>query len=182
MAPAGGLTPDPRALVVTVSTRAAAGAYADRSGPAAVAALTALGFAVADAIVVPDGPDVRHALRAAVRDGYRLVVTTGGTGLAPDDVTPEQTAPLLDRPVPGLAEAVRAAGVAAGATAAVLSRGVAGLAGRTLIVNLPGSTRAVTESLAAIGPALRHAVEQVGGGDHPRHPDADPVRPGTQPQ
>ncbi len=167
MAPAGGVRP--RALVVTVSTRAAAGTYPDESGPAAAVALAALGFDVAEVLVVPDGPAVGDAVRAAVTSGFRLVVTTGGTGLAPDDVTPEQTAPLLDRPVPGLAEAVRAAGVAAGATAAVLSRGVAGLVGRSLVVNLPGSTRAVVESLAAIGPALVHGVEQVGGGDHPRH-------------
>lgn len=159
----------PRALVVTASTRAAAGVYRDESGPAAAGALDALGFDVADVLVVPDGEPVGRALRGAVEQGVPLVVTTGGTGLAPDDLTPEQTVPLLDRPVPGLAEAVRAAGVAAGATAAVLSRGVAGLAGRTLVVNLPGSTRAVTESLAAIGPALAHAVEQAGGGDHPRH-------------
>lgn len=166
MAPAGGVS---RALVVTVSTRAAAGVYSDESGPAAAAALDALGFSVTGVQVVPDGAAVGEALRAAVEAGYALVVTTGGTGLAPDDVTPEQTAPLLDRPVPGLAEAVRAAGVAAGATAAVLSRGVAGLAGRTLVVNLPGSTKAVTESLAAVGAALVHATEQVAGGDHPRH-------------
>lgn len=158
----------PRALVVTVSTRAAAGVYADESGPAAAAGLTALGFDVADVLVVPDGPQVGEVLRAAVASGYALVVTTGGTGLAADDVTPEHTAPLLDRPVPGLAEAVRTAGVAAGATAAVLSRGVAGLAGRTLVVNLPGSTRAVNQGLAAIGAALVHAVAQVAGGDHPR--------------
>lgn len=167
MAPAGGVSR--RALVVTVSTRASAGVYADESGPAAAEALRVLGFEVGDVLVVPDGPGVGSALRAAVDEGYALVVTTGGTGLAPDDVTPEQTAPVLDRPVPGLAEAVRTAGVAAGATAAVLSRGVAGLAGRTLVVNLPGSTRAVTESLAAIGAALVHATEQVAGGDHPRH-------------
>ena len=167
MAPAGAVSW--RALVVTVSTRAAAGVYTDESGPAAAAALGALGFEVTDVLVVSDGPAVGAALRAAVSQGQALVVTTGGTGLAPDDVTPEQTAPLLDRPVPGLAEAVRTAGVAAGATAAVLSRGIAGLAGRTLIVNLPGSTRAVTESLSAIGAALVHATEQVGGGDHPRH-------------
>jgi len=157
------------ALVVTVSTRASAGVYADESGPAAAQALRSLGFEVGDVVVVPDGPAVGSVLRQAVDERYALVVTTGGTGLAPDDVTPEQTAPLLDRPVPGLAEAVRAAGVAAGATAAVLSRGVAGLAGRTLLVNLPGSTSAVVESLAAIGAALLHATEQVAGGDHPRH-------------
>jgi molybdenum cofactor synthesis domain-containing protein len=156
--------------------------YPDESGPAAAAALGELGFDVVDVRVVPDGPPVGEALRAAVAERYALVVTTGGTGLAPDDVTPEQTAPLLDRTVPGLAEAVRAAGVAAGATAAVLSRGVAGLAGRTLVVNLPGSTSAVVESLAAIGAALVHAADQVGGGDHRRHGRApDGERDGLAP-
>ena len=101
MAPAGGV--NRRALVVTVSTRAAAGVYSDESGPAAAATLAALGFDVADVRVVPDGPAVGEALRAAADEGYALAVTTGGTGLEPDDVTPEQTAPLLDRPVPGLA-------------------------------------------------------------------------------
>lgn len=162
------MTTGPRALVVTASTRAAAGEYADESGPAAAAALAALGFDVGEVVVVPDGPAVGDALRAGIAAGVALVVTTGGTGLAPDDVTPEQTAPLLDRPVPGIAEALRAAGSSAGAAAAVLSRGVAGLAGRTLVVNLPGSVRAVREGLAAVGPALVHAVSQVGGGDHPR--------------
>lgn len=158
----------PRALVVTVSTRAAAGAYEDRSGPAGAEALAALGFDVAPVVMVPDGPAVGAAIRDAVAGGYALVVTAGGTGLAPDDVTPEQTAPLLDRVLPGIPEAIRAAGAAAGHGAAVLSRGLAGLAGRTVVVNLPGSPSAVREGLAAVGPALRHAVDQVAGGDHPR--------------
>ena len=169
MAPADDVTDRPRAVVVTASTRAAAGAYADESGPAAVAALAALGFEVAAPLVVPDGPAVGGALREALAGGAALVVTTGGTGLAPDDLTPEQTLPLLDRSLPGLAEAMRAAGLASGIPAALLSRGVAGVAGRTVIVNLPGSTGGVRQGLATIGAALVHAVEQVGGGDHPRH-------------
>jgi molybdenum cofactor synthesis domain-containing protein len=156
----------PRALVVTVSTRAAAGVYADRSGPALVEAVAAHGFVVDGPALVPDGPAVGAALRSALAAGYALVVTTGGTGLAPDDDTPEQTAPLLDRALPGIPEAVRAAGVAAGVPAAVLGRGLAGLAGRTVLVNLPGSVRAVRQTMRAVGPALRHAVDQVAGADH----------------
>ncbi|GEL45903.1 putative molybdopterin biosynthesis protein Mog [Cellulomonas hominis] len=162
--PAG--APALRARVVTVSTRAAAGVYPDRSGPALAAAVAALGFVVEGPEVVPDGPPVGAALRSAVAAGVALVVTTGGTGLAPGDDTPEQTAPLLDRDLPGVPEAVRAAGVAAGVPSAMLSRGRAGLAGRTVVVNLPGSVRAVEQAMAAVGAALRHAVDQVAGGDH----------------
>lgn len=158
----------PRACVVTVSTRAAAGVYADESGPALVSALAELGFAVDGPVLVPDGDAVGEAVAAAVASGYALVATTGGTGLAPSDVTPEQTGPLLDRQVPGIPEAIRVAGVLAGVPAAMLSRGVAGVAGGTLVVNLPGSVRAVREAVAAVGAALRHAVDQIPGGDHPR--------------
>jgi molybdenum cofactor synthesis domain-containing protein len=160
--PAG--APALRARVVTVSTRAAAGVYPDRSGPALAAAVAALGFVVEGPEVVPDGPPVGAALRSAVAAGVALVVTTGGTGLAPGDDTPELTAPLLDRDLPGVPEAVRAA--AAGVPSAMLSRGRAGLAGRTVVVNLPGSVRAVEQAMAAVGAALRHAVDQVAGGDH----------------
>lgn len=156
----------PRALVVTVSTRASAGVYADRSGPALVEELAAHGFVAEGPVVVPDGPPVGEALRAALAAGYPLVVTTGGTGLAPGDDTPEQTAPLLDRALPGVPEAVRAGGVAAGVPAAMLSRGLAGLAGGTVVVNLPGSERAVRQAAGAVGAALRHAVDQVAGRDH----------------
>ncbi|GIG34757.1 MogA/MoaB family molybdenum cofactor biosynthesis protein [Cellulomonas pakistanensis] len=156
----------PRARVVTVSTRAAAGVYRDRAGPALAAGLARLGFVVEGPEVVPDGPPAGAAIRAAVRAGCALVVTAGGTGVGAGDETPEQTAPLLDRALPGVPEAVRAAGAARGVAAAVLSRGLAGVAGATVVVNLPGSERAVRDALAAVGPALRHAVDQVAGHDH----------------
>ncbi|PSJ28128.1 molybdenum cofactor biosynthesis protein [Streptosporangium nondiastaticum] len=156
-----------RALVVTASNRAAAGVYPDKGGPLLAAGLEALGFAVDGPVVVPDGEPVAAALRDGVAAAYDVIVTTGGTGLSPTDRTPEATRPLLDREIPGIAEAVRAEGLAKVPTAA-LSRGLAGLAGRTLIVNLPGSTGGVRDGLAVLGRLLVHAVEQVRGGDHPR--------------
>jgi len=155
-----------RALVVTVSTRAAAGVYPDRSGPAVVEELAAAGWHVDQPIVVPDGDAVEAALRQAVADGYDLVLTTGGTGLGPDDGTPEATARVADRLAPGLAEAVRASGVEAGVATAVLSRGIAGVAGRTLIVNLPGSVGGARDGVRTLLPVLGHAVDQLRGGDH----------------
>ena len=109
-----------RAVVVTASTRAAAGTYADRSGPVIVERLRAWGFAVEEPVVVPDGDEVGHALRTALSTGPALLLTTGGTGLTPTDTTPEQTLPLLHRLVPGVAEAIRAAGVAKGVPTAML--------------------------------------------------------------
>lgn len=155
-----------RALVLTVSTRAAAGVYPDRSGPVLVAALAALGFDVGEPVVVADGEPVGVALRSAVDQGYDVVLTAGGTGLSPTDRTPEATRALLDREVPGLAEAVRAYGAAQGVPTAVLSRGLAGIARRTLVVNLPGSAGGARDGMAVLGPVLVHAVEQVQGGDH----------------
>ena len=157
-----------RALAVTVSNRAAAGVYEDRSGPVLVRLLAEAGCSVDGPMVVPDGEPVEAALREAVTAGYDVVVTTGGTGLTPGDLTPEMTRRVVDREIPGIAEAIRAGGAAAGIPAAILSRGIAGLAGAVLIVNLPGSTGGVRDGMAVLGPILGHAVDQAHGGDHPR--------------
>jgi len=157
-----------RALAITISTRAAAGVYPDRSGPVLADLLREAGCTVDGPVVVPDGAAVELALRDAVAAGYDVVVTTGGTGLNPNDVTPEMTSLVLDREIPGIAEAIRAAGVAAGVPAAALSRGIAGQANRTIILNLPGSTGGVRDGMAVLGLLLEHAVDQARGGDHPR--------------
>lgn len=154
------------AAVVVASNRAAAGVYDDATGPLIVEALRELGFAVDAAVVVPDGEPVGRAIADAVAGGARLVLTTGGTGLTPTDRTPEVTRPLLDREVPGIAETIRAYGVANGVPSAALSRGLAGVAGSCLVVNLPGSRGGVKDGLAVLAPIVVHAVEQVVGSDH----------------
>jgi len=154
-----------RARVIVASNRAWAGVYADSSGPILVSGLRQLGFEVDDPVVVPDGDPVGEAVRAAVADGVDAVLTSGGTGITPTDRTPDVTRPLLDYEIPGIAEAVRAYSRDRVPTSA-LSRGLAGVAGRTLIINLPGSTGGARDGLAVLGPILAHAVEQLRGGDH----------------
>ena len=155
-----------RAVVVTCSTRAAAGVYPDRGGALLVETLRGWGASVPDATVVPDGPAVGEALAAALATGPDLLLTTGGTGLTPSDGTPEATRAVIDTEVPGIAEAIRVAGVAQGIPTAMLSRGVAGLAGHTLVVNVPGSSGGVKDAIRVLGPVLAHAVDQIAGGDH----------------
>ena len=154
-----------RAAVVTVSDRSARGERPDASGPLLAALLRELGLEVAEPVVVPDEvAAVQDAVRTAAAS-YDLVVTTGGTGLSPRDVTPEATAPLLDRQVPGIAEALRGRNAAAVPTA-VLSRGLAGTIGATLVINLPGSTGGVRDGIALLAGVLDHALTQLRGGDH----------------
>ncbi|MFI6331204.1 molybdenum cofactor biosynthesis protein B [Micromonospora chersina] len=154
-----------RARVIVASNRAAAGVYADTSGPLLVAGLRELGCEVDEPVVVPDGAPVGEALRAARDEGVDVVLTSGGTGVTPTDRTPDVTRALLDYEIPGIAEAIRAYSRDAVPTAA-LSRGLAGVAGRMLVVNLPGSRGGAKDGLAVLGPILRHTVDQLRGGDH----------------
>ena len=155
------------AAVVTVSDRVSAGTAEDRSGPTAVALLETIGLAVLEYRVIPDGVESVASTLAEIAGTIDLVVTTGGTGLTPRDLTPEGTKAVIEREAPGLAEAMRSATFGKNPHG-MLSRGVAGTAGGTLIVNLPGSVRGVQESLVVILPALEHGIELLvrGTSDH----------------
>ncbi len=155
------------ARVIVASNRAAKGVYEDKTGPVITAWLAARGWDVPEPVVVEDGHPVGAALRDAVAAGVQVIVTTGGTGISPTDRTPDVTRAVLDYELPGVADAIRAAGLPAVPTA-VLSRGVAGVAGRTLVVNLPGSRGGVKDGLGVLDGILDHAVDQLAGGDHPR--------------
>ncbi|MFQ4148460.1 MogA/MoaB family molybdenum cofactor biosynthesis protein [Arthrobacter sp. LAPM80] len=150
------------AAVVIASTRAALGVYDDTTGPIIVDWLREHGFEPLAPVVVPDGAPVGAALRAVLAQHPAVVLTSGGTGLSPDDQTPEMTLPLLDREIPGIMEAMRATGLAKTPMAS-LSRGHAGLAGKTVIVNLPGSPSGVMDGLAVLDPIIKHMIDQVGG-------------------
>jgi len=157
---------DVRARVVTVSDRTARGERDDRSGPVAVAALTDAGFADVDAFVIPDGADdVERALREALAAGVRLVVTTGGTGVSPRDETPEGTARVIDRELPGIAEELRRRDTL-DKPHGMLTRGLVGTASTALIVNLPGSPAAVATGMPVVLSVSAHVLDQLDGGDH----------------
>ncbi|WP_326944713.1 MULTISPECIES: molybdenum cofactor biosynthesis protein MoaE [unclassified Amycolatopsis] len=155
------------ARVIVASNRAAKGIYEDKTGPVIAAWLADRGYDVPAPVVVEDGDPVGVALRAALADGVAVVLTTGGTGISPTDRTPDVTKAVLDHELPGVADAIRAAGLPK-VPSAVLSRGVAGVAGRTLVVNLPGSSGGVKDGLGVLDGILDHAVDQLAGGDHPR--------------
>ncbi|MGA8987801.1 MogA/MoaB family molybdenum cofactor biosynthesis protein [Aeromicrobium sp.] len=155
-----------KGAVVVASNRASAGIYQDTTGPLIADALRSWGFEVGEPAVVGDGQPVSDAIAAALADGVAVIVSTGGTGINPTDRTPEATRPLLDRELPGVAEAIRAHGVANGVPTAMLSRGLAGVAGSAIVVNLPGSRGGVKDGLTVLADVLPHAVEQLAGGDH----------------
>jgi molybdenum cofactor synthesis domain-containing protein len=155
------------AAILIISTRAAAGVYDDLTGPRIEEWLVNRGWSVPDRIVVPDGPEVTTTLTALLATRPNLVLTSGGTGIHPGDRTPDQTRALLDYEIPGFAEELRRRG-ALKVASAILSRGVAGVAGSTIVINLPGSTGGVKDGLGLLDEVLDHMVDQLKGGDHAR--------------
>jgi molybdenum cofactor synthesis domain-containing protein len=155
-----------RALVIVSSHRASTGVYEDRSGPILVEGLRKLDFEVGSAQVVDDGGPLALALADAIAADYQLIITSGGTGLSPTDLTPEITFPLLTRQIPGIAEAIRLYGINHDVKNAALSRGVAGLVGKTLVINIAGSPGAARDALVVLATFLPHALAQISGGDH----------------
>ncbi len=156
---------DRSARVIIASTRASSGVYEDRCGPIITEWLAQHGISSEQPVVVADGGPVGQALRSAIADGVDVVITSGGTGISPSDSTPDETVALLDYMIPGLAEAIRSSGLPKVPTS-VLSRGVCGVAGRTLVVNLPGSPGGVRDGLGVLAGVLDHALDQIAGKDH----------------
>jgi len=154
------------AQVITVSTRGAQGIRADTSGEILVAALTELGLICSPTVIIADGPEVSTEIVRAVESGHALVVTTGGTGISPTDQTPEFTRSVIDREIPGIAEAIRAHGRGNGVATAALSRGIAGQLANSLVVNLPGSPGGARDGVVVLGAIVIHALEQIAGSDH----------------
>ena len=154
------------AQVITVSTRGSQGLRADTSGEILVAAFTELGILCSPTVIIPDGPEVAIQISAAASQGHALIVTTGGTGISPTDLTPEFTRSVIDREVPGIAEAIRAYGRAQGVATAALSRGIAGQLGNSLVVNAPGSPGGARDTAAVLRDIVIHALEQIAGSDH----------------
>ncbi|GAB3669885.1 molybdenum cofactor synthesis domain-containing protein [Saccharopolyspora dendranthemae] len=157
-----------RALVVVVDDRVAQGEQEDNIGPLVTELLEEAGFIVDGTVAVAgETVDIRNALNTAVIGGVDVVITVGGTGVSPRDVTPDATAGVLDRPIPGIAEALRASGLAAGAVDAGVSRGLVGVSGSTLVVNLSGSRASVRDGMATLTPLVAHVIEQLSGLDTP---------------
>jgi molybdenum cofactor synthesis domain-containing protein len=151
-----------RALIVIVDDRVAHGENEDTVGPLVTELLEENGFIVDGTVAVAgEVVDIRNALNTAVIGGADVVITVGGTGVSPRDVTPDATQGVLDRPIPGIAEAIRSSGLAAGAVEAGISRGLVGISGSTLVVNLAGSRSAVRDGMATLSALVPHVIDEL---------------------